>query len=126
MLLTSDLVGKPFKDGGRGPGAFDCWGLAVEVFRRFGIEIPDYRISCESVNTGVMCKREQWAPCIGEIPSPALVVFTTAGITDHIGVYLGAGKFIHAHRSAGVVVTGVDHVFWKRRIEGFYVPGWLP
>ena len=125
MCQTSDLVGKPFRESGRGPDAYDCWGLAVEVFRRFGIAIPDYRISCESVTSGVMDKREQWARCVGEIPAPALVVFTTAGITDHIGVYLGAGKFIHAHKSAGVVVAVTNHVFWKRRIEGYYVPGWL-
>ncbi len=125
MPAISDLIGKPFKDGARGPDAYDCWGLAVEVFRRFGVEMPDYRISCGSVTGGVIEKRNEWVRCVGEIPAPALIVFTTAGITDHVGVYLGGGKFIHAHRSAGVVVAGVDHIFWKRRIEGYYVPGWL-
>lgn len=125
MRRVFDLVGKPFQEAGTGPDGYDCWGLAVEVFRRHGILVPNYRLTCESVTCGVTSKSDQWARCVGEVPAPALIVFTTAGIADHVGVYFGAGKFIHSHRSAGVAITGVDHIFWKRRIEGYYAPGWL-
>lgn len=126
MHRISDLVGRRFKEGATGPAEWDCWGLAVEIFRRFGIELPDYRLNCESVAGGFAENRGEWLRCAGEIPVPALLVFTTQGICDHIGVYLGAGKFIHAHESAGVVIARTDHIFWKKRIEGYYVPGWLP
>lgn len=108
-----------------GPDAYCCWGLAVEVFRRFGIALPDYRKNCASVASGIIANRKQWVRCAGEIPVPALIVFTTAGICDHVGVFLGDGKFIHAHESAGVVVARTDHVFWRTRVEGYYTPGWL-
>ncbi len=125
MRRIYDLVGKPFAEGGKGPDGYDCWGLAVEVFRRYGIVIPDYRLTCETVTSGVTDNRDKWTRCVGEVPAPALIVFTTAGVADHVGVYLGGGKFIHAHSSAGVVITAVDHIFWKRRIEGYYASGWL-
>lgn len=125
MHLTSDLVGKPCEFGAKGPDKWDCWSLAAEVFRRLGIELPDYRVECDSISDGMDKKSQQWARCSGEIPVPALIVFKTAGIPNHVGVYLGGGRFIHAHETAGVSITPVDHVFWKKRIEGYYVPGWL-
>ena len=124
MSLISDLVGKPFKDGAMGPDAYCCWGLAVEVFRRYGIKLPDYWTDCVTVASGVTENRDKWVRCTGKIPVPALIVFTTAGVCDHVGVYIGNGRFIHAHETAGVVVTRTDHPFWKKRIEGYYVPGW--
>lgn len=125
MLQTSDLIGKPFRDGAMGPDAWSCWGVAVELFRRYGVELPDYLAECVTVAAGVGEKRKQWVRCSGEIPVPALIVFTTAGICDHLGVYLGNGWFIHAHESSGVQKCRTDHPFWKKRIEGYYVPGWL-
>jgi cell wall-associated NlpC family hydrolase len=121
----NDLIGKTFLPGANGPAAYDCWALAVEVFRRFGVEVPDYRLDCDSVAAGVDGHAEKWARCLGEIPVPALVVFTTVGVCDHVGVYIGVGKFIHAHEATGVAVTRTDHPFWRRRIEGYYSPGWL-
>lgn len=125
MPAISDLVGKPFHEDAMGPDAYFCWGLAVEVFHRFGITLPDYRKNCESVVNGVIANRDQWVRCAGEIPVPALIVFTTAGICDHVGVFLGGGKFIHAHEAGGVTVVPTDHIYWKKRIEGYYTPGWL-
>lgn len=125
MHRISDLVGKPFISGARGPDAYDCWGLAVEAFSRLGVEIPDYRLICGAVGTAVNKKRPEWVPCIGQIPVPALIVFTTLGLCDHVGVYVGDGKFIHSHIKTGVAITPTDHIYWKKRIEGYYLPGWL-
>ena len=50
-IKLDDLIGLPFIDGGRDPSVgFDCWGLSTEVFRRYGIELPDYKISCEDAS----------------------------------------------------------------------------
>ncbi|MDU2063785.1 MAG: NlpC/P60 family protein [Sporomusaceae bacterium] len=124
----SDLIGKPFKDGGRGPFEYDCWGLAAEGFRRCGILLPDYQISCDAsdqVNMEINANRKKWVPCTGEIPVPALVVFADRGVCTHVGVYIGQGKFLHAYEKTGVAVGRTNHPFWKNRIEGFYRPGWL-
>ena len=39
----ADIVGKPYKIGGRGPNAFDCWGLVRYVYKELlNIELPVY------------------------------------------------------------------------------------
>ena len=36
----TDLLGKPFRLGARGPEYYDCWGLCLELGKRAGIEYP--------------------------------------------------------------------------------------
>lgn len=128
MNRIIDLIGKEFKNGGRGPEQYDCWGLAAEVFRRFGIDVPDYKISCEAkaeINGRIRTERPKWLRCTGDIPVPSLVVMMEHGICNHIGVYIGNGQFIHARERSGAAIERLDSLVWKRRIEGIYVPGWL-
>ena len=42
MHWAEDLIGCPWVAGGRGPDAFDCWGLVRWCWgRHFGIEVPE-------------------------------------------------------------------------------------
>jgi hypothetical protein len=43
-LDVNDLIGKPWRLGGRGPDAFDCWGVVREVLQRMlpGLPLPDW------------------------------------------------------------------------------------
>ena len=42
MLKYDDLIGIPYVDYGRDPHkGLDCWGLAMELYRRRGIQLPD-------------------------------------------------------------------------------------
>ncbi|MEW5725867.1 MAG: NlpC/P60 family protein [Thermodesulfobacteriota bacterium] len=42
-INLADLAHTPFQDGGRDPRrGLDCWGLVMEVLRRFGSLVPDY------------------------------------------------------------------------------------
>jgi len=37
------FIGLPYREGARGPDAFDCYGLIIEVFRQLrGINLPDF------------------------------------------------------------------------------------
>ncbi len=38
--FVSNLVGKPFSLGARGPDAFDCWGLVEAMFQALGKPSP--------------------------------------------------------------------------------------
>lgn len=40
-LIYDDLLGKPFRLGGRGPNDYDCWGLCLELGRRVGLAFPN-------------------------------------------------------------------------------------
>jgi cell wall-associated NlpC family hydrolase len=129
QVTTDDLIGIPFKDGGRNKAGYDCWGLVCEVFRRIGIELPDYKISCEDasrINQEISIQRKEWRRCEGPIPVPALVVirFNEVEFCNHTGVYIGNGRFIHTREKIGVNIDRIDSPAWKRKIEGYYVPGW--
>lgn len=122
----TDLIGVPFVDGGRNPATgLDCWGLSAEVFRRYGVEVPDYKISCEEaslIHSEVHKQKRLWRRCEGAIPTPALVVIRFTVYCDHTGVYIGQGRFIHTRKEVGVNIDRVDSPAWSRRIEGFYIP----
>ncbi|HWR42778.1 C40 family peptidase [Sporomusa sp.] len=125
-IKLDDLIGLPFIDGGRDPAVgLDCWGLSAEVFRRYGINLPDYKISCEDasrIHSEVKDQQACWRRCEKEIPVPALVVIRFTVYCDHTGVYIGQGRFIHTRKSIGVNIDRIDSPAWAKRIEGFYVP----
>lgn len=126
--MYNDLIGKPFSNGGRGPDAYDCYGLAVEVFRRHGIELPDYRISCEDasrINQKYEEQRSLWVECDkNNLPIPSLVVlrFNSPLLINHVATYIGNGRMLHIAKRTGVRIEMIDHIYWRNRIIGFYVP----
>ena len=123
MLQISDLVGKPFKEGAMGPREVFVLGLGAGGIPARGDRAAGLSARDRIGPAALYENRGKWVQCSGEIPVPALIVFTTTGLCDHVGVYLGLGRFIHAHETAGVVITQTDHIFWKKRIEGYYRPG---
>ena len=121
-----DLIGKPFKDGARGPDAYDCWGLAMELFRRQGITLPEYPISAmatQMIALAMSTHEHEWIKLAGPQPGCLVVISISCSTwANHVGVYIGDNKFIHCYRSTGVVV---DHLSrWQSRIAGYYRPGW--
>jgi len=127
MHQIADLIGKPFVDGGRGPDGYDCWGLASEVYRRFGKELPDYKICCEDaprINQEMETQRPAWLKI--EAPTIPCLVVMKMGVAfiNHVGVYIGEGKFMHTRDKIGANIARIDDPNWRKRIEGYYKPGW--
>jgi probable lipoprotein NlpC len=123
--MLSDLIGLPFKDGGRGPEQYDCWGLVREVYCRYGVNLPDYPISAmDAVKIGNQMAQEKpdWLEVYEPLPVPCLVVIRLAcgSWANHVGVYIGNGRFIHAYKTTGVVIDRIKR--WRSSIVGFYVP----
>lgn len=122
MIEIRDLIGKPYAPHGRGPDFFDCYGLAIEVCRRFGKRLQDKAsketdvLSNKSLITDMKATihaSKQHLPTAGSV-----VVLRVVGHPCHIGVCLGDGNFIHAMKDLGVHVDSLSS--WKHRIEGFY------
>lgn len=103
VININDLLGVNYVLNGRTKKGFDCYGLAIEVSKRFGHEMPDVeeaRKDC--INFEECLKKGLTLAKVKEVPYPETegdVVFLKnfIGIQDHIGIYLGDDQFIHCN-----------------------------
>ncbi len=120
-----DLIGVPFVDGGRDKSGLDCWGLVKEAFRRQGCEVPDYHISAvEAADIAGTMKRQEddWVRLNGPHVGCLVLLRLTPGLwANHVGIYIGDGRFLHAYLPTGVCIDRLRR--WQSRIVGYYSPG---
>jgi cell wall-associated NlpC family hydrolase len=89
-------LGVPYVWGGASPGGFDCSGLVMYVFARFGVVLPHYAASQAAMGVPVPADQLQ----------PADLVFfgsPVPGGIHHVGMYVGNGLFIEAPHTGDVV-----------------------
>lgn len=93
---ATSLLGTRYRWAGESPETgFDCSGFVKHVFGRFGVYLP-HSADAQSYY-GVPVSRYELKP--GD-----LLFFCTEGYgIDHVGIYLGEGRFIHASSSRGCV-----------------------
>lgn len=92
-------LGIRYKWGGTSRGGFDCSGFMTYVFSHNGISLP--RTSIEQSKIGDRVSKEDLEP--GD-----LLFFVTGRSSsriNHVGMYIGDGKFIHASSSKRQVVV---------------------
>lgn len=97
--LSKQLLGVKYVYGGSTAKGFDCSGFVSYVFAKFGITLD--RSSRDMGNGGIPVKKTDMEP--GD-----LIFFDTNGGLNginHVGIYIGDGKFIHASSSLGRKVT---------------------
>ena len=109
VRASIDLLGKTYKNGGRGPDAFDCSGLVYYVYRRVGVILP--ATAEEQGRVGVGVSRESILP--GD-----LVVFKIKR-DFHVGIVLNEREFVHASNSRGVAIDDLSLPYWTRSLQGF-------
>jgi cell wall-associated NlpC family hydrolase len=99
VLATADqYVGTRYRYGGESPAeGFDCSGFVQFVYGRHGLELP--RTSYQQVNAGLAAPSEITALQPGD-----LMFFSAGGRrVDHVAIYAGDGRIIHATSGAGSV-----------------------
>jgi len=113
LLATAlDLLGTPYRYGGRSPReGFDCSGFVQYIHRQAGIAVP--RTTRAQYNASRPVSRRRLQP--GD-----LVFFRIDGRRiSHVGIYLGEGRFIHAPSSGKRVSTArLDDPYWRRHYSG--------
>ncbi|SHF01830.1 Cell wall-associated hydrolase, NlpC family [Modicisalibacter ilicicola DSM 19980] len=98
--------GAPYALGGERKSGIDCSALVQQVFdTRFALVLP--RTTHGQVRQGVRIGRD-------ELKAGDLVFFSPPGAYRHVGIYVGEGRFLHASRSRGVMLSRLDNVFWRR------------
>ncbi len=111
VALAEKQLGKPYQWGASGPEKFDCSGLVMYVYDKLGVPLP--RVSGQQAYAGVHVDLKNLQP--GD-----LVFFKLNGSRiDHVGIYVGHSKFIHAPRKHVPVRTeSLNNSYWRRRFKG--------
>lgn len=118
------FLGVPYVYAANGPDAFDCTGFTTYVFKQFGIDYLPRSARDQGYN--------DYAPKVenaGDLMPGDLVFFNTtssSGLSNHAGIYIGDGQFIHATSGSSkqVIISPLDsgyyqRVFsWGRRVIG--------
>lgn len=120
----TDLLGKPFESGGRGPTSYDCLGLLIELYKRRGIVIEDVDLVMEDGENASnrlrdVLKTPLWEKRIAPELYCVVIIKQHPVFVSHLGMYLGAGKFIHASHK-GVEINRIFDSHYSSRIIGFY------
>lgn len=136
-MQIADLIGIPYKAGGRDARGLDCYGLALEVYRRLGVKLRDATqgdcaalLSSEkestlnirktdTLQTGTLLVLDAAAKNIafsGMERTHSLETSKSAPFL-HIGVALNAREFIHATKAQGVRISAIKNFCIKSMYE---------
>jgi len=112
--VAKTFLGKKYVWGGNGRRGYDCSSFTKEVFQENGIKIP--RNSWRQATVGKKVKKRN-------LKKGDLIFFTSKHHTkvNHVGIYLGHGKFIHASRFHHKIVISPFREYrryfkWGRRL----------
>ncbi len=114
IRVAKRYLGRRYVWGAVGPRSFDCSGFTQYVMRKSkGVRIP--RVSRKQAYYGKYVSRSH-------LRAGDLIFFDTSrrrrGYVNHVGIYIGNHKFIHAssarHR---VVITSLNRPFYSARFK---------
>lgn len=105
------FVGNPYLYGGTSlTSGADCSGFVQSVFKNFKISVPRTSRSQATAGTKV---------ATSAIKEGDLVFFATNGVVDHVGIYIGNGKMVHASNPKdGIKISNYNYrtIYTVRRI----------
>ena len=117
--IAKQQLGKPYVYATAGPNTFDCSGFTKYCYAKVGVSLLR---SAQQVGYNNGKKIEG----ISNLKRGDIVCFNTVAdndLSDHVGIYLGGGQFIHASSGGGKVMISTlsnsyyNRVFsWGRRV----------
>ena len=118
----NSLIGKIFKDGGRGPDSFDCWGLVCDIYENcLGIMLPTYEFIAaadqRNASKAALQYREEWEEIPGSKEQPGDVVLFRP---CHVGVVVDRGRMVHIDEGLPACIESYRSAIWLPKLIGFY------
>ena len=114
-VAALDFVGVRYRRGGTSAATgFDCSGLTRHVFEMsLGMVLPR-RADEQAAAPGLVAVRRE------DLQPGDLVFFNTLKRTfSHVGIYIGANRFVHApHSGAQVRTDDISFAYWAKRFTG--------
>ncbi len=83
-------IGIPYRYGGNSRSGFDCSGLVHYAYGQAGVDVP---------RTTTALWRALSPVTADELRVGDVLFFDIEGKVSHVGLYLGAGRFVHAPAS---------------------------
>lgn len=127
-MAYSDIVGTPFKYGGRTTAGIDCYGVVLEFYKRKGIELTDpekhreIALSGNKADDSVLADYTvTWQEITNGSYQEGDVLVVESGMCKagvHCGVYLQGDRFLHATEKYGVIISPLRH--YKEKITKAY------
>lgn len=121
-IRIDDLIGVPFVEFGRDPNkGLDCYGLVIEVEKRFGKKLND--VALEKFNEE---KLKKTLPEINVRKTETIkpgVILEFYGRQDnrlHVGVALGGDIFIQSTENQGVRISSIKTAKMYLRLANIY------
>ena len=112
LIRAIGLVGVAYRWGGNTPdGGFDCSGLVNFVFREMGqLNLP--RTARDIAALPIPAVRNNHL-------APADLLFFGNRSVEHVGIYVGQGRFVHAPNSGGTVrLDELNGYYWREHYLG--------
>ncbi len=99
--------GVRYRTGGLNKKGVDCSGFVYMTFKsKLGVRLP--RTTKRQARLGRAVDK-------GKLKTGDLVFFKTGVSIRHVGIYLEDGKFMHASKKRGVMISRLDNVYWKSK-----------
>jgi hypothetical protein len=125
--MYSDLIGIPFLNRGRDPKVgVDCWGLIMLAMDRYGVKVPDFKVSCfatPDIHAAFLLAVGGWKSA--ETMSEGTIVGMNMDpempdAVQHFGFATDTHTVLHTLKKMGSVNMRINHPFIKNKIRGFY------
>ena len=114
--LAAEQIDKPYIYSSTGPNSFDCSGLVRYCY----LEEADIELPHSAKEIGYLEDYEK-IENIDDLTVGDIVCFDTVSdkdLSDHVGIYIGDGNFIHASSGKGKVIqSSLDEEYYNKRFS---------
>lgn len=110
VLLLNEFdiwEGTPYRYGGANKQGIDCSALIQKIYlSSFNLKLP--RTTARQSRQGYPIKKSKLQ--VGD-----LVFFKTSLTENHVGIFIGDGRFLHASSSQGVTISALNNRYWRSK-----------